>query len=348
MKNLLILFVFSFLNYSPVCSQVNSIDEEAFVTIGGIEQYITIKGLDSSKPVILFLHGGPGSPLSPYSNSLFQDWEKNFVLVQWDQRGTGKTFGKYAPEELDPAFLEANPLTVEQMSSDGIELAEYLIEKLDKQKIILLGTSWGTVLGVKMAFERPDLFHAYIGHSQVVNPSEDFINIHRKMEQLVLEANDKESAEILEQLGSPPYDSARNTGQFIRLIKKYERKNSEPSPESWNEISSEYDTTADNRNRAEGDDYSFLHYVGDKKFGIKPMISGINLAKEYYNFRIPVYLVQGKEDILTPTASTKAYFDKIVAPDKDYFVVTNAAHGFNSAVINTLLAVLKEEVLPKI
>ncbi|HEY5967198.1 MAG TPA: alpha/beta hydrolase [Chitinophagaceae bacterium] len=148
------------------------IHEQKFILINGIEQWVTIKG-EISKPVILFLHGGPGSPMSPYSDSLFKDWEKDFIIVQWDQRGTGKTFGKNAPDELTPEYLRSNPLTVEQMTSDGIQLSEYLIKILGKQKVILFGTSWGSALGVKMATKRPGLFYAYIGHSQIVNPSND-------------------------------------------------------------------------------------------------------------------------------------------------------------------------------
>src|SRR5687768_12726866 len=171
------------------------IHEQKFILINGIEQWVTIKG-ESSKPVILFLHGGPGSPLSPYSDTLYKAWEKDFIIVQWDQRGAGKTFGRNAPEELTPEYLKSNPLTVEQMSSDGIELSEYLIKHLGKQKIILFGTSWGSVLGVKMATKRPDLFYSYVGHSQVVNPSND-LPLYNKVYQIAKKHNDKESLEIL-------------------------------------------------------------------------------------------------------------------------------------------------------
>ena len=83
----------------------NQISEEKYVLINGIEQWITIKG-NSSKPIILFIHGGPGSPISPYVNVLYKDLEKDFIIVQWDQRGTGRTYGKNAPpEELTPNLL---------------------------------------------------------------------------------------------------------------------------------------------------------------------------------------------------------------------------------------------------
>ena len=99
--------------------------------------------------------------------------EKDFIIVQWSQRGTGKTFGKYAPEELTPEFLKENPLSLDLMTKDGIEISKYLIKYLNKEKIILFGTSWGSALGVKMASKQPELYYAYLGHSQIVNPTID-------------------------------------------------------------------------------------------------------------------------------------------------------------------------------
>src|SRR5690606_19241771 len=159
--------------------------------IGGIEQWVTIKGADDSKPILLFLHGGPGSPFTPYAEAIFNGWEKEFVLVHWDQRGTGKTFGTYAPEEFDPEFLKSHPLTVEQMVEDVIELTEYLLKQLKKEKVILFRTSWGSILGAKMASARPDLFHAYIGHSQLVHPEENNIYTYNKLLQLVQKEQDE-------------------------------------------------------------------------------------------------------------------------------------------------------------
>ena len=97
-----VIILFSFAIPLSINAQ-HRIHEQKFILINGIEQWVTIKG-ESSKPVVLFLHGGPGSPMSPYSDSLFKDWEKDFIIVQWDQRGTGKTFGKIAPQELTPEY----------------------------------------------------------------------------------------------------------------------------------------------------------------------------------------------------------------------------------------------------
>ena len=318
----------------------NQIFEEKYVVINGIEQWITIKG-NSSKPIILFIHGGPGSPISPYIDVLYKDLEKDFIIVQWDQRGTGRTYGQNAPpEELTPEYLKANPLTLEQMTSDGVEVSKYLLKYLGKQKMILSGTSWGSVLGVKIATKQPDLFYAYVGHSQIVNPTID-IEAYTKIYKMAEEKNDKEALEILNSIGKPPYSRAKNVGLLFRIVKKYERANATPAPDNWFQLSPAYDNDIDNKNREDGDDYSFLNFVGDYKLGVQSMIATINLLRDNLDFKIPVYLIQGNEDILTPKENSKKYFDTIKAPKKEYYLLPKAAHGFNQSVVETQYKIFK-------
>ena len=316
----------------------SSIDEQRFISIGGINQWVTIKG-ERSKPAILFLHGGPGSPMSPYSESLFKDWN-DFIIIQWDQRGTGKTFGSSAPEGLTPAYLKSNPLSLEQMTSDGIQVSEYLTRFLGKKKIILFGTSWGSALGVKMAVKRPDLFYAYIGHSQIVNPSDD-LPLYNRVYQMAQRNNDKQSLVILDTIGKPPYNKARNAGMLLRVVKKYERTNSKPAPAAWFAEAPDYANVKDQQNRNDGDDYSFVHYMGDKGLGIQPIRSSINLIKDNLEFKIPVFFIQGEEDLLTPQETTLNYFNKISSPEKKYSLLPDTAHGFNEAVVETLYKICK-------
>jgi pimeloyl-ACP methyl ester carboxylesterase len=318
----------------------NQISEEKYVLINGIEQWVTIKG-NSSKPIILFIHGGPGSPISPYIDVLYKDLEKDFIIVQWDQRGAGRTYGHNTPpEKLTPEYLKANPLTLEQMTSDGVEVSKYLLKHLGKQKIILSGTSWGSALGVKIATKRPDLFYAYVGHSQIVNPNID-IEVYTKIYKMAEDKNDKEALETLNTIGKPPYSRAKNAGLLFRIVKKYERANSTAAPDNWFQLSPAYDNDIDNKNREDGDDYSFVNFVGDDKLGVQSMVASINLMRDNLDFKIPVYLIQGNEDISTPKENSKKYFDEIKAPKKEYYLLPNAAHGFNQSVVETQYKIFK-------
>jgi pimeloyl-ACP methyl ester carboxylesterase len=102
----LVVYIFSF----SVFAQTIAVDEDKFVTIGGIEKWITIHGDDASKPALLFLHGGPGSTMSQYNDTIYGDREKNFILVQWDQRGAGRTFGRNVPAAYDENYLDSKSL----------------------------------------------------------------------------------------------------------------------------------------------------------------------------------------------------------------------------------------------
>jgi len=134
------------------------VQEGGFVDIGGIKQWIQIRGEDRDNPVLLFVHGGPGGSSWPMSSG-WRPWEKHFTIVQWDQRGTGRTYGA-AGDTLAPT------MTLERMTQDGVELAEHLRTHLHKDRIVLVGHSWGSFLGIHMVKQRPDLFSAYVGTGQ--------------------------------------------------------------------------------------------------------------------------------------------------------------------------------------
>lgn len=336
---LLFVTVLSLQSAFPTPTLQDSVREEGFVMINGIAQWVTIKG-DKTKPVILFLHGGPGSTMSPYADAVYGSWENDFILVQWDQRGAGKTYGHDAPAELTPEFLQANPLTVAQITSDGIALAEYLIKHLEKEKIILVATSWGTVPGVRMATQRPDLFELYVGHAQIVNPAGALIAAYETVQREALGAEDTTALQTLKTIGVPPYKRARSTGQLLRIIKQYEQKKAVAAPDAWWAVAPGYDNEQDARHRADGDDYSFVNYAGDERLGVKSMMSSINLMEDGLNFAIPVYLIQGEGDILTPKEITQDYFDRITAPKKEYILLPDAAHGHNQSVVDMQYEVL--------
>lgn len=326
--------ILTFLISSFSIAQTKSINESKFVSIGGIEQWITIKGDDLSKPIILFIHGGPGSTMSQYDNAMYRGWEKNFILVNWDQRGAGKTYGRNTPADITEEYWIKNPLTLKQMTQDGIELTHYLIDYLNKKKVILVGTSWGSILGTEMALSNPELFHAYIGHAQFVNFSDNIMYSYQKVFEMAKDQKDKVSIDELITLGKPLYNNAKSYGQLLRIVKKYEIKNSTPAPNFWWEIASEYDNEKDSKDRYDGDDYSFINFVGHEKLGIKSMVADTDYNIDGLEFKIPVYLIQGEQDILTSKEVNKPYFDKINAPKKEYFLLQDAGHGHNQSIVN--------------
>jgi pimeloyl-ACP methyl ester carboxylesterase len=175
-----------------------------------------------------------------------------------------------------------------------------------------------------------------------VNARESLVYAYNKVHQLAQDSNDQVSIDKLKSLGAPPYDDAKNAGQLFRMIKKYESARSVPAPASWWNPAPEYDNATDSKHREDGDDYSFINYVGHKKLGIAAMMNGIDLVKDGLSFKVPVYLVQGEHDILTPKDITRKYFDKISAPKKEYILLPEAAHGYNQSVVDAQYKIAKQ------
>jgi proline iminopeptidase len=138
----------------------DGISEQGLVPIGGIPQWVSVRGRHHSSPLLLFLHGGPAFTVSPVSYYYMRDWEEQFTVVQWDQRGAGKTYAA-----SDPAKIKAT-MTVDRIVADAEELIGYLRQKYHKDRVVLMAHSFGTVLGVKLAQRHPDWFYAYVGMGQ--------------------------------------------------------------------------------------------------------------------------------------------------------------------------------------
>lgn len=315
------------------------IDEEGFWPIGGIEQWVTVHGEDASNPVILVVHGGPGNPISPYAQALYGGWTREFTLVQWDQRGAGKTFGR----NRDAAA--SSGLTLELMTSDGIAVVERITRQLGQKKVILMGDSWGSILAVYMAQKRPDLFHAYVGTSQMVSAEANAAASYAQTLALTQVADDHKTVAALQAIGPPPRTDPRAFGVLRRAIRTYEAKTTTPPPAAWWVPAAQYATPVALADAEEGEDYSFQYFMGLKCDG---MLSQVDLPRLGLRFGMPVYLVQGQEDLLTPISVTRPYFDSLQAPDKAMVVVPKAGHGPNEAVLATQYRLLKERVLPRL
>ncbi len=134
--------------------------EKRFVRIGGIEQWIEIRGEDQNNPALLFLHGGPGCSYSIFTPHL-RSWEKHFTIIQWDQRGGGKTYARMGARR-------SGEISFEQLTRDALEVVEYLRTRLGKKRIFLLASSLGSTFGLQVVRRRPELFYAYIGTDQNV------------------------------------------------------------------------------------------------------------------------------------------------------------------------------------
>jgi len=147
-----------------------SISEKIFVEINGTRQGMFIQSADTSHPLLLFLHGGPGMPELFLNSTHPTGLEQDFTVVWWEHRGTGISYGPEIPQES---------LTVEQLIADATAVTNYLRNRFAKEKIYLLGHSWGSFLGIQVAYTAPELYHAYIGMAQISHQLRSEVTAHR-------------------------------------------------------------------------------------------------------------------------------------------------------------------------
>ncbi len=315
-----------------------AIAEAGYVNIGGIKQWITIRSKSCSNPVVLFVHGGPGNPMSLFSESLYKEWEKQFTIVQWDQRGSGKTYeANQIAGEITSEALNASPLTVALIVKDGLEVADFLRKKMDKKNIIITGTSWGSVVAVKMISEKPVLFKFYVGLSQLVNYNANVLNSYENSLDKVKKNKDQQSIDILENLGPPPWNNPRNFGKLRKVSRKLESMVIDDPLvlEAGKQYKSEQYSAA----YASGEEFSFIKFVGLNGYG---MAQDIELDKTNIEFKIPIYMIQGEEDLLTAQKITEKYLKSIKAPYKNLVIVPRSGHDPNNSMLKVQLKVLQD------
>lgn len=292
-----------------------SVSEMRSLALGGVAQTIYLKGVDQTKPVVLFLHGGPGSPeamaIMHYNAAL----QKDYVVVNWDQRGAGKS---YSP------FIAKESMTVRQLMADTIELSEYLRKRFKKEKIYLVGHSWGSLLGVLTIRERPDLFHAYIGVGQVV----DLVENERLSYAWVLgEAHKRGDAKAVADLASIKDYFLPENYALTKLM-------------TQRQYLMKYGGVLHGR-----DDYALLYSYDTGSefswFDLLPyglgsitsltalwpqLLRAESLEKTAVDFALPVYLFTGAHDYNVPFELTRRYYDRIRAPKKEMVWFNQSGH----------------------
>jgi pimeloyl-ACP methyl ester carboxylesterase len=287
------------------------IDEARYVPIGGTDQYISIRGEDRDNPVILFLHGGPGDATNPWGYLAFRSWLKYFTVVQWDQRGSGRTLHKSGPEI-------APTITVERMTQDGIELAEYLGKSLQKDKLILVGHSWGSVLGLSIAKTRPDLFYAYVGTGQVADETRNYAVAYADLLKKARALRNQIAIEELRAIGPPPYSDYRGWSVQRKWSNLFEHADLFISGIFGAALSAPGYTLADINDWIAGQDLSARQLIPQTTKQDSKALGG--------QFALPVFVIQGAEDFTTPTSLARAFVASIRAPHKEFVAIPHGGH----------------------
>lgn len=293
------------------------VQDQFVAQIGGLSQAVSVRGADRSNPIILFLHGGPGAVEMPMSWAFQQPWEDYFTVVQWDQRGAGKTYALNDPRKVAPT------MTLERYRDDTIELIDLLRKKYGKRKILLMGHSWGSFLGLAVATKRPDLLYAYVGVGQVVGWRE---NEKAGFDWTLAEARRRNDAAAI---------------RALEAMQPYPR----PGPlkiedaDGWRKYAIPYGSLAANRQNA---DFYFAatrlspdYTPADRKawdqgsdlsvHTLWPRLSDKSFA-DVQHLRVPVVLFLGRHDHTAPSSVAAAWFGRLSAPSKRLIWFEQSAH----------------------
>ena len=304
------------------------IQEASFVRIGGIDQWVQIRGEDRSNPVLLVLHGGMAMSYMPQTEA-FRPWEKHFIVVQWDRRGVGKTFGRNGPRR-------SGEMTLDRIAADGIELAAHLRARLGKSKILLMGHSMGSQIGVTMAARGAEHFHAYLATEQIVTMAEnEAVTYRMTLERLKAQAQIKE-ARRLERLGPPPYRSAMRWGVKQGMAEKADHAYGAVLKDMGRRLVRLYslkDLT---------DFFAANQFCGSRLFGEWMDFDARQLG---VRFDLPVVVIQGEDDLMAAIGLVSAWLEGLQAPLKR-LVPLKAGHLSMFTAPDAFLEALLTQVRP--
>ncbi|GAB0167971.1 alpha/beta hydrolase [Lysinibacillus sp. CTST325] len=290
------------------------INIEEFVSVNGVNHYLFHSGTNYDNPVLLYLHGGPGSVESLFAHAFQEKLEETFTIVHWDQRGAGKTLTKN-PDKYP---------TIDVMLEDLYGIIQYLKQKYKKEKIVLLGRSWGTILGSIFIKKYPVDIAYYIGVAQVVSFLENERVAYEKMKEQIVKANDKKALKKLEAIGTYPGEKIKFDREFLKkcmkirkLQGKYGLAAKSDLPVFISAFKSPIFKLSD-----------LLAFSKGLKANSKvhEFLEDFDLTTESSDYKVPIYYILGENDWQAPSIIAEEYFTKINAPHKKLFIIPNAGH----------------------
>jgi pimeloyl-ACP methyl ester carboxylesterase len=338
----LVIILFYLPGYTPKIKTANAISIQKSIsslekiTINNSIQWILIRSQNIDNPILLYVHGGPGTSQLTLNKNNTIPLEKYFTIVNWDQRGAGKSYH---------AIKDTGRMNINQFVSDIIELTLYLENRFGKNKITLVGHSWGTVISTLAASKRPDLFNAYIGIGQMSNMLESEKISYQWTLQQSESAGDSASVKKLTQSGPPPY-TGNWKSKFMserRILGmyggEYYGSNKGAFVPVLNSLifSTEY-TLPDRIN-------FFRGILGSSDL-IFPELMKVNLFNQAPHLDVPVWFMLGRHDYEVPSILSEQYFNFLNAPAKNIIWFENSSHMPNTEERDLFNKIMVEKVLP--
>jgi len=306
------------------------------VRIGGCGQWVLERSADVANPVVLFLHGGPGTSQLTSNRRNTRDLERYFTVVNWDQRGAGKSYR---------AITDAGRMNIDQFVADTRELTLYLLAKFGQERLILAGHSWGSVIGALAVSRYPELYHCYIGIGQMADMAEGEAASYRWTLEQARKHRDGRAIRALERIGPPPYqgDWHRKTIIERRYVGRFGGEFHASRNGAFGLVirsllwSREY-TLADRVNYFRG-------ILGSMRL-LWPELLQVNLFESVPEMQVPVFFMEGRYDQECPCEIAERYFESVKAPSKELIWFGRSAHLPNSEERDLFNEVMVTRVRP--
>ena len=313
---------------------VGSVASLEQIKLGGVSQWILIRGNSAGKPLLLKLHGGPGQAemATVRFNRLL---EADFVVVEWDQRGAGKSAQAIDPESA---------MSVSQLVEDTHDLTELLLQRFHQKTLILVGSSWGSVIGIATVQKYPDLYRAFVSTGQIANFSEGMNVGYRFLMTEARQRNNSEALNDLTTIGPPPYIGHGNSakrkvyGKWLEAFGGIWHSSEKFDRVGWMISSVEYAWPEK------------LHYTqaAEKSFDLLlPQLAAVNLSVTAPNVDVPVYFAVGRYDHMAPFEVSQAYFSMLAAPKKEWVWFDHSGHFPQWEEVEKFHDLLRNKVLPE-
>ena len=306
------------------------------VRIGGSDQWVLERSHDIANPIVLYLHGGPGTSQLTSNRRDTKRLERFFTVVNWDQRGAGKSYR---------AITDVAGMNIDQFVHDTVELTRYLLNKFHQERLVLVGHSWGSVIGALAVARYPELYHCYVGIGQIGNMKDGEAVSYQWTLDRARELHDRRAIDALVRIGPPPYTGdwrgktvtqRRYLGRFGGEV--YASRNGAFGVVVRGLLFSREYTLTDR-----------IHFFGGVLGSMKvlwPQLLEVDLFESVPEIAVPVFFMEGRHDKEVPAEIAERYFHAIRAPGKELLWFEQSAHLPNSEQRDLFTSRMVEKVLP--
>ena len=313
-----------------------SISQKAYVEINGVKMGMIIKSKNTSNPVLIFVHGGPGMPEHPLTKTYPTVLDEYFTVVWWDQRGSGLSYS---------SDISTKTMTTEQFISDTISVTNYLRKRFGQDKIYLMGHSWGSYIAIQVAAKAPELYHAYIGVGQISNQMESEKIAYEYMIKYYKATGDKKTVKKLEATPIETMDGLSNAYKEIRDDVMH-RAGIGTTHKMKSVVSGIFMPVMQNSEYTLNEKINIWRgKVFSNSTGLNNEFYCTDLSKTITKLDIPVYFFSGVYDYTVNYSMSEAYFKKLSAPVKGFYLFKESAHSPIFEEPKKVVHIMREDVL---